>query len=456
MIVVFPSAGVCRTMVAGRPLLCLLAGLLAVSTRAEGDEHDEEHSFEYAGAFESPDTWYTLSLDKVGGAFADAHMAVVILPMADEPTKEAVIALAQDAAVRLESGACADVDPFGTLQVGQLDVNTTGCSELHLDDDTWATVSFRIDNTALHPHLVVFTEHLPSEFNRAPQTRGLLFDGKGAPVDVEVELDGHALAGEEDDDHDDEDGRPWGPAIGATLIVCAATLSGVFLLAPGLAHFIRSQSLESVLQAFAAGALLSAAFLLLLFEATHLIADGTSSETEAVWQWGACVLGGFAICFAFDLVASLITKSEPASPDAIVVETPPKDAKATAGSVPPSLESRNTNVARVRVIIGTLIGDSLHNLCDGVFIGAAFLSCGNAFGWTVAGASIAHEVVQEISDYIVLTSPQQVRTPAVAFRFFFAHWPPVPHGRARRLAAQALPVPAARVAHPCFVRARAG
>mmetsp|Transcript_1264 Transcript_1264/g.4049 ORF Transcript_1264/g.4049 Transcript_1264/m.4049 type:complete len:509 (-) Transcript_1264:166-1692(-) len=398
---------------AGRALLYPLAALLVASTRADGEPHDV-HGFEYAGAFESPDPWYTLSLDKVGGVYADEQMVVVILPLAEEPTEEAVAALAPQAVALLDSAECAHLHLFETLQVGL-------CSELHIDDDTWASVSFRINNTALHAHLVMFTQHLLTEFNRAPLTRGVVFDGAGASVVLEVELDEHDLEGGEhdDEDHDehghedeDDDGeRPWGAAIGAVLIVCVATLSGVVLMAPGLAHFIRKQSLESVLQAFAAGALLSAAFLLLLFEATHLIAASTVSETETVWQWGACVLSGFAICLAFDFVASVITKTWPSRPETSLHDEPrsaPPDApKAFKVSVPPSAEGGDSNVARVRVVIGVLFGDALHNLCDGVFIGAAFLSCGNAFGWTVAGASIAHEVAQEISDFIVLTSPQQ-------------------------------------------------
>eukprot|EP00962_Isochrysis_galbana_P031720 scaffold10353_cov127-Isochrysis_galbana.AAC.7 len=317
-------------MASARGLQCILAALLAASMRADGGAHE----FEYAGAFQSPDPWYTLSLDKVGGAYADEHMAVVILPLEADPTKEA---------------------------------------------------------------------HFLTEFNRAPLTRSVLFDGAGATVVFEVELDEHDLDGEEHD-HEDEEDLPWGVAIGAALIVCVTTLSGVFLLAPGLANFIRSYSLESVLQAFAAGALLSAAFLLLLFEATHLISESTSSETETVWQWGACVLGGFAICMGFDFVAGLMTKiwatKGPRS-------APPEEAD------PKTIESAKVasaaEILRIRVVSGVLVGDALHNLCDGVFIGAAFLSCGNSFGWAVAGASIAHEVAQEISDFIVLTAPEQVR-----------------------------------------------
>jgi zinc transporter ZupT len=49
-----------------------------------------------------------------------------------------------------------------------------------------------------------------------------------------------------------------------------------------------------------------------------------------------------------------------------------------------------------------LIGDLLHNFVDGIAIGVAFRSCGPDFGWVVASGAAAHEVTQELADFIVL------------------------------------------------------
>eukprot|EP00965_Chrysotila_dentata_P070148 2316765-Pleurochrysis_carterae.AAC.1 len=65
----------------------------------------------------------------------------------------------------------------------------------------------------------------------------------------------------------------------------------------------------------------------------------------------------------------------------------------------------NSNGGRVRVLIGILVGDFLHNLCDGIFIGAAFAFCGSSTGWSVAISTVVHETAQEISDFMLLTSP---------------------------------------------------
>jgi zinc and cadmium transporter len=50
-----------------------------------------------------------------------------------------------------------------------------------------------------------------------------------------------------------------------------------------------------------------------------------------------------------------------------------------------------------------LLGDSIHNLCDGVIIAAAFLT-DIRLGITTSIAIIAHEIPQEVGDYVVLLS----------------------------------------------------
>jgi zinc transporter ZupT len=44
-----------------------------------------------------------------------------------------------------------------------------------------------------------------------------------------------------------------------------------------------------------------------------------------------------------------------------------------------------------------------HNIADGIVIGAAFLYCSKSFGWTLTGATIAHECSQELADWFILT-----------------------------------------------------
>jgi zinc and cadmium transporter len=48
-----------------------------------------------------------------------------------------------------------------------------------------------------------------------------------------------------------------------------------------------------------------------------------------------------------------------------------------------------------------LVGDSIHNFCDGIIVAAAFLA-DTTLGVVTATAIIAHEIPQEVGDYIVL------------------------------------------------------
>ncbi|HET9823627.1 MAG TPA: ZIP family metal transporter [Burkholderiaceae bacterium] len=61
-----------------------------------------------------------------------------------------------------------------------------------------------------------------------------------------------------------------------------------------------------------------------------------------------------------------------------------------------------------------LLGDSIHNFCDGVIIAAAFLTDAH-LGAVTALAIIAHEIPQEVGDYIVLLNAGLSRARALAY-----------------------------------------
>src|SRR3954463_2867505 len=61
-----------------------------------------------------------------------------------------------------------------------------------------------------------------------------------------------------------------------------------------------------------------------------------------------------------------------------------------------------------------LIGDGLHNFTDGILIAAAFLANPN-LGIITAVAIIAHEIPQEIGDFIVLLNAGFTRTRAYVY-----------------------------------------
>ena len=61
-----------------------------------------------------------------------------------------------------------------------------------------------------------------------------------------------------------------------------------------------------------------------------------------------------------------------------------------------------------------ILGDSIHNFCDGIIIAAAFLA-DVRLGVVTSIAIIAHEIPQEVGDYIVLLNAGFSRTRALLF-----------------------------------------
>ena len=61
-----------------------------------------------------------------------------------------------------------------------------------------------------------------------------------------------------------------------------------------------------------------------------------------------------------------------------------------------------------------LVGDSIHNFCDGVIIAAAFLA-DVRLGVMTSLAIVAHEIPQEVGDYIVLLNAGFTRARALLF-----------------------------------------
>jgi zinc and cadmium transporter len=61
-----------------------------------------------------------------------------------------------------------------------------------------------------------------------------------------------------------------------------------------------------------------------------------------------------------------------------------------------------------------LLGDSIHNFCDGIIIAAAFLT-DTRLGVVTSLAIIAHEIPQEVGDYIVLLNAGFSRSKALLY-----------------------------------------
>jgi zinc transporter ZupT len=130
------------------------------------------------------------------------------------------------------------------------------------------------------------------------------------------------------------------------------------------------------LSSFSGGCIFATAVFLVLPEAMHLIEGAVQEENPTAAHWGACILAGFLLPYVISFFTELFISNKTGS---------------------------DSTINRRRLILGCLLGDAFHNFADGVFIGAAFLNCGSTFGWTVAIASVFHELAQETADFFILT-----------------------------------------------------
>jgi len=110
--------------------------------------------------------------------------------------------------------------------------------------------------------------------------------------------------------------------------------------------------------------------------------------------------------------ASTTDASPPPSPPPPSPPTSPPKADVEVAAVVVKVSSTDGGAApathgRIRVLSGVLLGDFMHNLCDGIFMGTAFRFCAGSLAWSVTLATILHEIAQELSDFLVLTNPEQ-------------------------------------------------
>ena len=144
--------------------------------------------------------------------------------------------------------------------------------------------------------------------------------------------------------------------------------------------------------AFAVGALLGAVFLEVL---PHALESGKPAESIF-----AVVLGGVVLFFVLEKV--------------VIWRHSHDHAELGVPGTPPAHHHDHGGDDHGRSGLMILIGDAFHNFCDGVVIAAAFLADFN-LGVVTAVAIIAHEVPQEVGDFLILLHSGYSRKSAVLF-----------------------------------------
>jgi zinc and cadmium transporter len=160
--------------------------------------------------------------------------------------------------------------------------------------------------------------------------------------------------------------------------IIAASLAGGVLSAgaAALALFLRP-SWISTLVSYAIGALLGAAFLEVI---PHAFENG---EPHTV---AASILGGILVFFLLEKLLLWRHSHDDHDPERLAAS-----AAAHAG--------HDHDHGRSGALI--VVGDTIHNFLDGILIAAAFLQS-TQLGIVTAMAIVAHEIPQEVGDFLIL------------------------------------------------------
>ena len=177
------------------------------------------------------------------------------------------------------------------------------------------------------------------------------------------------------------------PTLGWIMVTCVA--GGVLSVFAAAAFALRlNPARVPMLVAFAVGALLGAAFLEILPHAF--------TEAASIQGMGATVLGGILLFFVLEKLVLWRHCHE-------------EQCEAHDPHVPATDQGRSGTMI--------MIGDTVHNFVDGIAIAAAFLADVQV-GIVTALAIIAHEVPQEVGDFLILLHSGYSKRKAFAVNLF--------------------------------------
>ena len=366
-----------------------LFGLAALVAAGGGGDHN----WEWGGTFDTPENTYVWTSQSTEGSYGEDTFMNMYFKGISENTDAALEGVEETADTAM-GGTCASVVSGATVTVSA----SGGCYALRFNQKLHTT-QIALDTTNV-AHIAIFAQHVPTEFERDAH---YLKDLHGEDVEPVHELPEAAAESTPE--------KPWGKTIGATFLVAVCTLIGVMFAVPCFGKLAQEhpRALFAIANAFASGAILAAAFYLMLYEATHLIV--MDKESHATAWWGSMILLGFVTANILDTAIQSFIKPGAAA------ESPSttSDLESTTKTPAPA-----GNPNKLRVLSGVLLGDFIHNFVDGIIIGAAFIGCDDNMAWGITAATVGHELAQELSDYLVLTDPNQgALKPAVALSLNF-------------------------------------
>jgi len=202
--------------------------------------------------------------------------------------------------------------------------------------------------------------------------------------------------------------------------------------------------------AFGAGAILMFVFSHVYPEAMEYLELGGLSHSEINWQFATVFMAAFLLGMLIHLVSDFLggghqhriktdresTKGsnsdsgniemQNTNSSALVVsdtESPSTTLDSTAESATETLLQKESlfDFTGVKPLAWNIIlGDFFHNFFDGVMIALGFRYCTMSYGWAILGSILAHEIPQEIADFMILLGAGMTIPQAAFFNFLSA------------------------------------
>ena len=175
-------------------------------------------------------------------------------------------------------------------------------------------------------------------------------------------------------------------------------------------------TLRPYTNSFASGALIAAASFLIAPEALMILSSASVSpdgEAQGFFKWGSCLIAGVLSgalihWISHSLESNLLDHKQPDAIELqrITVQTTVETPAGCSDVEKPKLKGDKVVQGYLGVhpvVWAVCLGDGLHNAVDGVTLAVAFSACSAGAGWIVLIGTVAHEIPQELADYLVLT-----------------------------------------------------
>ncbi|CAE8615842.1 unnamed protein product [Polarella glacialis] len=388
----------------------MASGILALTLfllcdLALGEAGHEQHCpwtnhWEWSGMFQVQEgDWLSWNVEKgENGEYAMDSMKMIVLGVRQSSVQ--TLEDLEDMAENLFHGNLTTASSGDVLLPGAAYL-------LSFSKDLWLS-QFKIQ-APVGGKLAFFTEHLPQEFeNKLHYLKEA--DGHDVePMEEEssMECAETVVAGTELMPRPKLEKR-WAEVIGASFLTIIPSIFGIAVLAASFSKQLSSWGKQALqfANSSACGVVFAAAIFLLMPESMELVSAGKESESLAAGVWGAAVIGGWFLGVLIDHSCSIVTWmwSQQSAAD-VVSEISCGCAKDAEIAEVCSQEPKVTLIegrAQMSIAGPVIFGDMFHNLADGFVLGAAFKSCDPSFAMKITLVTMAHEVPQELADFMIL------------------------------------------------------